>query len=188
MTEKEAWKDIEGYEGYYQVSTQGNVRSVDRTVHYVDGRTARYKGKKVAINPRNNGYLKVNLYRDHTMKNISVHRLVAEAFVPNPNNYPCVNHKDESKTNNRVDNLEWCTYKYNSNYGDAIERSAQKQRIPVKGTNVKTGKTIYLKSMTEGEKHGFNQRGISATCLGEQETHYGYTWEKINEGDLVCEL
>ena len=183
--QKEKWKDISGYEGYYQVSNRGRIRSLDRLVHYRDGRKANYEGKLVAINPRPNGYLKANLYKNHTMKNVSVHRLVAEAFIPNPEGRPEINHKDEVKTNNDVSNLEWCTSSYNSNYGTAKKRWAKKNSVPVKGTHIETGDIIYLKSMAEGEKYGFSQQAISDVCLGKYATHRGYKFEKQESGGDV---
>lgn len=178
----EKWKDIEGFEGYYQVSNHGNVRSLDRTVYYVDGRVAKYKGQPVASNIRPNGYVKVNLYRDHKMKNLSVHRLVALAFVPNPNKYPIINHIDEIKNNNHFKNLEWCTSAYNSNYGTGKYRSAAKNSVPVKGVHRETGDIVYLKSMADGSNHGFTPTGISDVCLGRYETHRGYVFTKLKGG------
>ena len=109
---KEIWKNVLGYEGLYQVSNLGNIKS--------------FIGKEKILKPSttNNGYPGVNLTKDKKIKRYSVHRLVAEAFIPNPNNYPCVNHKDENRTNNRADNLEWCTYSYNNTYG-----SIQKKKL-----------------------------------------------------------
>lgn len=103
----ERWKKIKDFDNY-SVSDCGRVRN-DK--------------KKLLLKQINNsGYLVVNLYNDTTTKKIRVHRLVAEAFIPNPNNYPIINHKNEKKDDNRVENLEWCTYKYNSNYGTCRER------------------------------------------------------------------
>lgn len=98
----EVWKPIKGYEGLYDVSNYGRVR----------------KGTTVLKPTKDKltGYMKINLRKDNTVKYKTVHRLVAEAFLQNDDALPCVNHKDECKTNNMVDNLEWCTYKYNSNY------------------------------------------------------------------------
>lgn len=104
----EIWKDIEGYEGLYQVSNKGNVRTLKW-----------YGGTQIKpITPTDNGtgYKKVGLSKQGKQKQFLVHRLVAMAFIPNPNNYEFVNHKDENKTNNVVENLEWCTKSYNSIY------------------------------------------------------------------------
>lgn len=116
MTE-EIWKPIEGYEGLYEVSSYGRVRSLDR---YVKGRYGNYrlhKGKILSPAKDTTGYLKVVLSCNGKSKTIKVHRLIAQTFILNPDNLPEVNHKDEDKTNNRVENLEFCNRKYNCNYG-----------------------------------------------------------------------
>lgn len=104
----EKWADVIGYEGLYEISTLGNVRNK---------RTA-----KLLQFGSSGNYLSVMLYKDGRCKRISIHRMVALAFVPNPHGLRCVNHKDENTHNNCVENLEWCTHKYNSNYGTAISR------------------------------------------------------------------
>ena len=105
----EEWKDIIGYEGLYEVSTYGRVRS---------------KGK--IINPWiQHGYKSVGLWKNKKCKKHRVHRLVAMAFIPNPNNYPQINHKDEDKSNNNVKNLEWCTQSYNNSYGNRCKKMLQ---------------------------------------------------------------
>lgn len=118
----EVWKDIRDYEDYYQSSTFGRVRSVDRWVKGKNGRLQFIKGKILKQLNHTHGYLSVNLSKCNTSKMFLVHRLVAETFIPNPNNLSMVNHKDENKQNNSVSNLEWCDSKYNCNYGTAIER------------------------------------------------------------------
>lgn len=100
---KEIWKDIKGYEGLYQVSNLGNVKSLKTN-------------KNLYYSNSNNGYLRVGLFKNKR-KMFSIHRLVAENFIPNPNEYLVVNHKDFNQKNNKVDNLEWCTSKENNNYG-----------------------------------------------------------------------
>lgn len=121
----ECWKDIKGYEDYYEVSTLGRVRrkrSCNRL--HTDG----------ILSPRiRGGYYAVELCKDGKQKSFSVHRLVAEAFIPNTQNFPCINHIDENKLNNNMGNLEWCSYKYNTNYGEGIKR-----RISSKICNGKT--------------------------------------------------
>ena len=123
---KEIWKDIQGYEGIYQVSNLGNVKSLDRLS--TNGR--RLKGKLLA-KTASKGYVKVTLTNKNMSDNRDIHRLVAEAFIPNPDNKPQVNHIDEDKTNNTVDNLEWCTAKENINHGTCRIRSAAKQSISI---------------------------------------------------------
>lgn len=123
---EEIWKDIVGYEGFYQVSNLGRVKSLDRYIEVTNKRGTSYrrpiKGKLLSLNSADDDYISVALNKDNTSVFYSVHRLVAQAFIPNPDNLPMINHKDESRTNNCVDNLEWCTAKYNSNYGTRCER------------------------------------------------------------------
>lgn len=116
------WRDIKGYEGYYQVSDTGLVKAISRTILFSDGRKRNYPEKLLPIREwfkNGKGYLMVSLTKQHKMERFSVHRLVADAFIPNPNNYPQINHKDENKGNNNVDNLEWCDAKYNNRYSNA---------------------------------------------------------------------
>lgn len=120
---EEIWKDIEGYEGYYQVSNLGRVRSLDRILFKSNGRTEKRQGQIMLPCKGKDGYLLIGLRREtKSKKSFSVHRLVAEAFIPNPNNLPQVNHKDENIHNNNADNLEWCTCLYNNNYGNRNDK------------------------------------------------------------------
>ena len=127
---KEIWKDIPGYEGFYQASTEGRVRSVDRIVKKWDGKKL-VKGRVLIPATNLHGYLFVELFKDGVGKIKTIHRVVAETFLPNPDSLPQINHKDEDKTNNRVDNLEWCDMAYNIGYGTNRERAAQKMRKSV---------------------------------------------------------
>ena len=142
----EEWRPIEGYEGLYEVSSYGRVRSVDRYVRCSYGSYRLHKGKVLSPGIRPDGYLVVSL----KYKMFRVHRLVAQAFIPNPDNLPQINHKDEDKSNNRVENLEWCTAKYNNNYGTA--------RIRAKETAIKNGyftglsKEEYMKKYNQDNK------------------------------------
>lgn len=110
----EVWRNINGYEGLYQVSTLGRVKSLDRKIKHIKNGKDYFtiqKGKLKALRPGDDGYLDVGLYKNNKAKFYSVHRLVAETFIPNPKNKPTVNHKDGNKQNNRVSNLEWATCK-----------------------------------------------------------------------------
>ena len=125
---QEVWKDVVGYEGYYQVSNLGRVKSLQsRKYSHIQKCPIVVKRERV-LNPYFNtkNYLLVDLKKDGKRNTQQVHRLVAKAFIPNENNFPQVNHKDENKQNNCVDNLEWCTNQYNATYGTAKQRMAQK--------------------------------------------------------------
>ena len=121
MTE-EIWRPVVGYEGLYEVSSYGRVRSLDR---YVKSKSESYrliKGKVLIGSISRCGYIMCHIRVNEVSKYYLVHRLVAEAFIPNPDNLSCINHKNEDKTDNRVENLEWCSYSYNNTYGTRKER------------------------------------------------------------------
>lgn len=119
--ENEIWKPIDGFNGYYEISNFGNVRSVKRYVRSRGGfRPVKSRIKDQFSSPK--GYLRVALFKEQKCKKFFVHRLVALAFIPNPKNLPFINHKNEIKTDNKVENLEWCTAEYNDNYGSRNER------------------------------------------------------------------
>lgn len=122
----EIWKDIEGWEGQYQVSNLGRVRSLDRYIEQATrwGTITQkfYKGKIKVLRPLHGGYLGAQMKHERQAKMMLVHRLVADAFIPNPDNLPQVNHRNEDKTDNRVENLEWCDPLYNIRYGTGMAR------------------------------------------------------------------
>lgn len=118
MYEDEIWKPIKGYEGLYEVSNYGRVKSLPRGKQW----PYRQTHNNIRVQRIKNGYWTVNLSKKNVVKTYLVHRLIAEAFIPNPDNLPFINHKDEVRTNNNIDNLEWCTHQYNCNYGTARER------------------------------------------------------------------
>lgn len=205
----EVWRPVKGYEGLYEVSNYGRVKSLDRVRKSSKNAVAVVKGRilKSAPGKNGNGYPKVVLCKNGERENYYVHRLVMEAFVPNPDNLPCINHKDESRNNNFVfvnedgtvdlekSNLEWCTYKYNLNYGTVKEKIAESHIDSGKpiasctenGTIVET----FEGGMYEAQrKHGYNPANIhkavnnkiSKDSRGNNyttRTAYGYYWKYI---------
>ena len=171
----EIWKDIEGYEGKYMVSNLGRVKSLNY----------RRTGKEKIMKGYDNGYgyLRVLLHKDGKVKNCRIHRLVAQAFLENPQNLPEVNHKDEDKTNNRVDNLEWCSRQYNNTYNGRAKKSAEKQRNdpnkskPIVGIDKVSGLILEFPSAREAERMtGINNSSITKCCKGKRKSTGGYVW------------
>lgn len=172
---EEIWRPVKNYEGWYEVSSYGRVRSLDRVVVYSDGRKCLWKGKILKIRKDNVGYLYCILYKNTRHKTSKVHRLVAQAFIPNPDNLPVINHKDEVKTNNRVENLEWCTQSYNINYGTRNEKVSK----PVLQIDKNTGQVIseYQSLREAGRQLNIGNGSISRCCNGKQKTYKGYKWK-----------
>jgi hypothetical protein len=135
----EQWKDIKGFEGMYQVSNIGNVKSLDRIVwngkvhHLLKGRIMKPKGVK---------YNEIHLCKDNKIKKCYIHRLVAEAFISNPHNKPQVNHLNGLHTDNRIENLEWCTSKENNQHAWANGLQIAYDRKGIKNPNYKHGQYI----------------------------------------------
>lgn len=128
---KEFWKDIEGYEGLYQISSTGKIKSLSRYVKcghrgFEGKRLIKEKIMKPYLMPM--GYLTVSLRKNNIDRQYFIHRLVARTFIPNPNDLPCVNHKNENKVDNCIDNLEWCTYSYNDNYGNRNSKISESRK------------------------------------------------------------
>ena len=178
----EVWRDIEGYEGLYQVSSLGRVKSLDRYITNSLGYTLLYKG--VILKPRVSDFFKyytVQLNNKDRGRSKSVHRLVAETFIPNPDNLEQVNHIDENKLNNNVTNLEWCTPKENINHGTSIERRSEKLKQKVAKYS-KCGKLIKKYDyMTQVELDGYDQGSVSKVCNGIRPHHKGYIWRYADE-------
>ena len=122
----EVWKPIPGYENY-EVSSEGRVRSLERWENLKSGGCRFRKGRLLKLVDRGKGYKCVSIFNDEGHKLAAVHRLVSEAFIPNPNNLPCVNHKDENPSNNNISNLEWCDYQYNNSYGNHNKKIVEVQ-------------------------------------------------------------
>lgn len=131
---EEIWKDIPEYEGLYQISNLGNVKSLQREIKCECNNQYKYFNMKYTISEKvlkgrkdKDGYLIVHLCKNSRHKNYKIHRLVAEAFIPNPYNLPQINHINENKKDNNANNLEWCSSKYNANYGTRIQRIKERK-------------------------------------------------------------
>lgn len=176
----EIWKDVVGYEGYYQVSNLGNVRSKDRIVPCKKNgqRFLKCQPLKLRKHSKNDEYWCAMFCKNGKYKRLLVHRLVAEAFIPNPNGFPQVNHKDENGENNCVENLEWCTSKYNANYGTRNERLAKFPKKPIIQKDL-SGKFIrrWDGVIDAGRAIGRNSSGIINVCKGKQSHCGGFLWE-----------
>lgn len=186
---EEIWKDIPGYEGLYQVSDKSCVRSLDRFVTESNfrKRILFFKGQIIKPYTYKNGYYYVVLRKDGGSKHFYLHRLVANAFIPNPYRFPFVNHKDENPSNNNIENLEWCTHEYNMNYGTVRERmskhtqnNAKRRKVSqftLSGDFVKT-----YKSLREAQKMtGICYQSIGQCCLGNKKYSHagGFVWKYV---------
>lgn len=177
---KEIWKDIKEYYGLYQVSNMGNVKSLNY----------RHTGEEKILRPMviRNGYLIVTLYKNGKRKMLTVHRLVLMTFAPiNNMDKLDVNHRDENKKNNNLDNLEWCNRSYNINYGTRTQRFAQSKSIPVVQLDPNTNKVVnvYCSAM-EAEKQGFHQSAIIHCCKNKfnrpgNNIYKGYKWQYMSD-------
>ena len=180
---KEVWRDIQGFEGVYQVSNFGRIRNILFLNGGRDKKSPRCRKEIRILKTRikKDGYCVVHLSCGKKDYHLRVHRLVAMAFIPNPDNLPQVNHKDEDKTNNCVDNLEWCTARYNYEYGTGQERAHNSHQKPILQLDKETGGVIKKwSSATEaaicikGDK--CYKGAISACARGERQSAYGYKW------------
>lgn len=167
---KEIWKDIDGYEGLYQVSSFGRVHSLYKNIIL--------KGVKAT-----GGYTIVNLSKNGSTSTKTIHRLVAQVFIPNPENKPEVNHIDEDKSNNRVDNLEWMTAKENVNHGTRNKRLSRTKSIPILAINLKTGESKQFYGINECARQlGLNPSNITSVLKGNRKQTGGYKFKYLNEG------
>lgn len=189
----EFWKDIPGYEGLYQASTYGRVKSLARP-----NANNQYKEERILSPGNQNRYMGYVLCIDGKHKNHHAHRLVAETFIPNFHNWPIINHKDENPSNNAVSNLEWCTYKYNNSYGTRLKKIGEKNKYGSCCQAVKmitkNGECIriFFSAAEAQRRTGINSAQICAcanhyehTIKGRVTARYltagGYRWEWVEK-------
>lgn len=173
----EVWKDIVDYEGLYQVSNLGRVKSL-------------FRYKRI-LKPQKDihGYLKVGLYKNGKCKLFNIHKLVANAFIENHKNYKYVNHKDENKTNNRVENLEFCSFYYNLIYGTRVQRIAEKNNKPILQFDLEGNFIREWESITQASKELNNSlNNISQCCLGRSRTSKGYIFRFKDDKEILSKF
>ena len=196
ISTKEEWRDVVGYEGIYQVSSRGKVKRLEY-YHNMGDKGYKFFPEKILKSDDHTGYERVVLCVNNSRKTVPVHRLVAIAFIPNPDNLPQVNHIDENKKNNNLYNLEWVTSKENINHGTSLARRSYHQRYTQKNR-----KTVYQYDMNDnligiyqsvreaGRQCGFEHSGISHCCNNSKGfgTYKGYRWtyEKEENQSTVC--
>jgi hypothetical protein len=195
----EEWRDIKGYEGLYQISNLGRVKSLICWCGNKNIKAYRQREKILKTKPKKNGYLVVTLRYQNVIKYKSIHRLVAKAFLPNPNNYPVVNHIDGNKTNNNINNLEWCSYSHNTKeairiglmpkpntvlkrwtgkFGKEHNRSRHIYQIHKK-TNQIVAEYYGVPEIVR--KTGFHARAVGAVLYHRRKTTGGYIWKFADE-------
>lgn len=208
MNEKsEKWLPIEGFEGLYEVSDLGRVKSLDKVVVIGNNAKRFFPGRIMKPNPHPKGYIYVPLRKNGILKNCRVHRLVAEAFLDNKEKYPQVNHINEKKDDNRADNLEWCSASYNLKYGDrskkAVANTDYKKRTRETNYNTparikqmqelhdkqsqpcygfKDGVSVRFKSASEAARYiGGQQVHVREVLIGERKKHKNWTFKFAKE-------
>lgn len=191
----ELWKPIEGYEGLYEISNLGRVKRLERYTYDSIGRKQSFKEMLIKLHKDSNHYyLKVNLYKNGVGKPFYIHRLVYETFVGEIPEGMQVNHIDENKENNRVDNLNLMTPSQNINWGtrnakvsaalrgkpkspEAVAKSVAARSKQVEAIDKITGRVVYVfPSTNEAGRQGFDQGAVAACCRGEIKTHHGFIW------------
>jgi len=186
---KDTWAKIKGFP-FYEVSNCGRVRSIRNTIVRKNGASFTIRGKELLGSDNGSGYLRVYLYADGLKKRAYIHRLVASAFIDNPNDAPFINHKDNNPMNNAVENLEWCTHEENmawmrkqgrdkrtKKWLQNLYESQERFRKPVTAISILTGEVKNFTSVNATKSHGFCPSCVSQCCNGIHGSHSGYYWK-----------
>lgn len=182
----ELWNDIGVYKGVdftgkFKISSKGRLKKCPTRVKDSSGKYFFRKESIVEAYDNGYGYLARVLRTEKKQVTIKIHRLVAEFFLINPKGYKYVNHKDENKQNNDVNNLEWCTFQYNLNYGSRVERARKSRSIPIVQMDIDGNFIREWESSMEAGRNGFTQQGINKCINGKAYQHHGYRWEKLSD-------
>lgn len=196
---KEIWESIKGYEGIYEVSNLGRVKSLDRDLKYSNGIIHKCKGRIIKAHLNSQGYERVSLKKDGIENRFFVHRLVAIHFVlnPDPSNYDIVNHIDCNPKNNIASNLEWTTIKGNNQYAiklgrmdrntkwlNNLHKSQAKFYKAIRAYDIQTGQTIkFYKALNDCKKDGFSPSCVCNCCKGKRKSHKGVGWEYVRDSE-----
>lgn len=170
------WYDVPNYEGIYKINKNGQVKKVSNN-------------KLMSLCTDRNGYKFYHLTSSSGKRRTELqHRLIAKVFLPNPDNFPMINHKDEKPSNNNIDNLEWCTHTYNMNYGGKIAKTIEKNSKKVYCYFIDGSLDKIYKSTQETSKDGYEPKHVSDCALGKRKTHKKRIWsyEKLNNQEVCC--
>lgn len=170
---KDEWRPIKGYEGLYEVSSSGCVRSLKRKTT---------NGRILIPVKTNAGYYRITLSKNGERRNFTVHRLVAEAFLDNPERHPSINHKNEDKGDNRAENLEWCTVKYNNEYNGRQAKVGEKRKVPIEAE--KNGVKLFFDGIVDAARSlGVSHGDISGCVRGYygRKSLGGYTFRRMKD-------
>ena len=176
---KESFINIIGYNGLYQISSKGYIKSLDRVVNGKNGKT-KLNGK-ILKSSLVRGYKAVNIWKNGSSKNIKIHRMIGLYFIENPKNLKCINHKNGIKTDNRIENLEWCTYSENLTHAYKNNLRFNKKAIlqlDLKDNYIKEHSSLSDASKSIDKYYG--RGNITKCCKGLRKSAYGYKWEYIN--------
>lgn len=174
---QEIWKDVKDFEGLYQVSNLGRVKSLKREVVYFEGNNSKNKHHTVFEKMKNqskkdNGYLITSLYKGNKGNHKYIHRLVAEAFIPNPSNLPTVNHKNLNKQDNRVENLEWCSYADNNDHARKNLCFKSGKKLKIEAINIDTGESEIITDLLNWCKQNKHDRASVYKVLAGKNAHH----------------
>lgn len=177
----EEWRPVKGFEGLYEVSNLGRVRSLDRIIKRRNGNIV-YKGKILKQQIKKKKRYGIILTKNYNRRNFMVHRLVAEAFIPNPKHLETINHKDENTFNNNVNNLEWMTQRENILYGTRTERAKKKIQKKVEKLTKDFEHVEYYDSLTDAAiKNNAHISNISSAIHGRYKSCVGYIWRMVDK-------